>query len=339
MNIRGSFHRSLIRAAAVLREGAATIKGVDGRLFAALCAAGIAACGIGSAVNSVAEDKVKCYSIEADGETVVSLASYALASDAAKRFTKGYTEEENVIYSNLEISEDFAPIDGVSSVGEALEILSESEEVVVTYKVDNVTEIDIPYATRVIEDNSLKKGTEIVEQEGECGKCVREVTSYYENGVETTSLAPFAKVEKAAVDRVVRVGTLTMAGLDENGIACPVRGSLTSSFGERWGRKHTGTDIGAPIGTKVCLPAAGVVIFAGEKSGYGNYVMVDHGKGYVTAYAHLSEISVSEGDALEEGDLVGKVGVTGNVTGPHLHFEIIKDGEFVDPETLMSVDK
>jgi murein DD-endopeptidase MepM/ murein hydrolase activator NlpD len=285
--------------------------------------------------SAVADDSVKCYSIKADGESVVSLATYAQAQAAADTFEQGFTDEENVIYRNFEIEEDVKEIDNISTVGEAVEILSESDKVLVSYKVENVTEISIPYTQVVIEDENLPKGDEIIEQEGEDGLCKRVVISYYENGVETTSLAPMTTVEKKSVDEIKRVGT--GSGLPSK-FACPTEGTITSSYGERWGKNHNGTDIGAPIGTEVYAPVGGKVIFAGEKNGYGNYIMVDHGNGDVTAYAHLSEICVSEGDVVSEGDLLGKVGVTGNVTGPHLHFEIIRNGEYIDAEPFIEVD-
>ena len=75
----------------------------------------------------------------------------------------------------------------------------------------------------------------------------------------------------------------------------------------------------------------GKVTFSDTRSGYGNYIMIDHGNGYVTTYAHMTERFVKEGDMVAQGDLIGTVGSTGRVTGPHLHFEILCDGSYVDP--------
>lgn len=319
--------------------GAKLIKRIDNRLLLLIGAAFLSLCVIGAVCYNIAAkagDYTSCYSIMADGEAVVSLATREQAESAAERFTKGVAEGDDVIYINFTIEPDSEPIDFIATVGEAVEVLSESEKIVVTYKVENVTEIDIPYAKTVIEDDTLLAGNTIVEQEGVVGKCIRTAVSYYENGIETASLAPFAEVAAVPVEEIVRVGTLKLEGLPDGGIECPVKGTFTSSFGERWGRNHTGLDIGAPVGEDVYAPVSGVVIFAGEKNGYGNYIKIDHGNGVVTAYAHLSVMFVKEGDVVKEGSVIGEVGTTGNVTGPHLHFEIIKNGEFLDPEPFIA---
>lgn len=118
---------------------------------------------------------------------------------------------------------------------------------------------------------------------------------------------------------------------DENGFAQPVCGVLTSSFGSRSGRRHTGIDIGADSGTDILAAAGGTVTFSGQMSGYGNYIIIDHGNGIETAYGHCSKLLAEKGENVRRGDKIALVGSTGNSTGPHLHFEIKINGEFVDP--------
>lgn len=96
-------------------------------------------------------------------------------------------------------------------------------------------------------------------------------------------------------------------------------------------RPHTGTDIGAQYGANVIAAAGGTVKFAGWNGGYGNCVIIDHGGGRSTLYAHMSSIGVSNGQSVTAGQSVGKVGSTGNSTGPHLHFEILINGTAVNP--------
>jgi len=96
-------------------------------------------------------------------------------------------------------------------------------------------------------------------------------------------------------------------------------------------RPHTGTDIGAQYGAQIIAAASGTVKFAAWNGGYGNCVIIDHGGGVSTLYAHMSSISVSAGQYIEAGGQVGKVGSTGNSTGPHLHFEVIINGVAVNP--------
>ncbi len=94
---------------------------------------------------------------------------------------------------------------------------------------------------------------------------------------------------------------------------------------------HRGIDIGAPSGTNVLAADSGTVIVAGFGRSYGNYVVIDHGNGYTTLYAHNSRLCVSVGDSVSRGQVIAKCGSTGNSTGPHIHFEISKNGSLVNP--------
>jgi murein DD-endopeptidase MepM/ murein hydrolase activator NlpD len=115
-----------------------------------------------------------------------------------------------------------------------------------------------------------------------------------------------------------------------SGLIWPVNGPVVSGFGMRWGRMHTGIDIGVGYGTPIHAAASGTVIFAGWMGGYGNFVIVDHGGGLSTAYAHQSSIAVG-GGAVSQGQVLGYVGCTGHCFGPHLHFEVRINGSPVDP--------
>jgi murein DD-endopeptidase MepM/ murein hydrolase activator NlpD len=122
-----------------------------------------------------------------------------------------------------------------------------------------------------------------------------------------------------------------------SGFEWPTDGEVTSSFGMRMHpilkktKMHTGVDIGAPYGQSVHAACDGVVIQAGTISGYGQTVIISHGNGVSTLYAHLSVIKVSEGEEVSKGDTIANVGSTGLSTGPHLHFEVRKDGEPQNP--------
>jgi murein DD-endopeptidase MepM/ murein hydrolase activator NlpD len=115
-----------------------------------------------------------------------------------------------------------------------------------------------------------------------------------------------------------------------SGLIWPVSGPVVSGFGLRWGRMHTGIDIAVGYGTPIHAAASGTVIFAGWMGGYGNFVIVDHGGGLSTAYAHQSSIAVG-GGAVSQGQVLGYVGCTGHCFGPHLHFEVRINGSPVDP--------
>ncbi|SHM57581.1 Peptidase family M23 [Caldanaerovirga acetigignens] len=117
----------------------------------------------------------------------------------------------------------------------------------------------------------------------------------------------------------------------------PSSKNITSDYGWRIHpvyksrRFHTGIDIGAPMGTNVVAADDGEVIYTGYYGGYGNTIIIDHGGGISTLYAHLSKILVSEGQSVKRGERIGLVGSTGISTGPHLHFEVRKEGQHVSP--------
>jgi murein DD-endopeptidase MepM/ murein hydrolase activator NlpD len=111
----------------------------------------------------------------------------------------------------------------------------------------------------------------------------------------------------------------------------PVKGKLTSHFGPRWGSHHAGIDIAAPTGTPVHAAGGGIVKKANWDGGYGNAVVIDHGNGVLTRYAHNSELVVKPGQRVKPGDLIAKVGSTGDSTGPHVHLELQINGKKVDP--------
>jgi murein DD-endopeptidase MepM/ murein hydrolase activator NlpD len=115
-----------------------------------------------------------------------------------------------------------------------------------------------------------------------------------------------------------------------SGLIWPVSGPVVSGFGWRWGRMHEGIDISAGYGTPIRESAAGNVIYAGWMGGYGNLIIIDHGGGIATAYAHQSSFAVG-GGSVSQGQVIGYVGCTGHCFGPHLHFEVRVNGAAVDP--------
>ena len=114
-------------------------------------------------------------------------------------------------------------------------------------------------------------------------------------------------------------------------------GWMSSAFGNRMdpfsGKKawHAGVDFAGREGSDVVAVASGVVVYAGRRSGYGEMVEINHGDGYVTRYAHHAELTVATGDIVKKGQTIGLMGSTGRSTGPHVHFEVLKNGRHVDP--------
>ena len=116
-----------------------------------------------------------------------------------------------------------------------------------------------------------------------------------------------------------------------------LKGWITSTYGTRTdpftGRRasHYGIDFAAGMGSDVIAVASGVVKSAGPRRGYGNLLEINHGNGYVTRYGHNKEILVEPGDRVSKGDVVAKVGASGRATGPHVHFEVVRNGNIVNP--------
>lgn len=118
----------------------------------------------------------------------------------------------------------------------------------------------------------------------------------------------------------------------------PVQGHITSRYGSREAiRDHThqGLDIATKTGTPIKAAADGTVTYSDEMGGYGNLVIINHGNGIQTYYGHCSKIYVKEGKTVKAGDVIAAVGSTGNSTGPHLHFEIRRNGKYIDPANYL----
>ena len=132
-------------------------------------------------------------------------------------------------------------------------------------------------------------------------------------------------------------GGSTIVGTGQFAWPTPSTSLITSYYGSRlhpvYGttKFHSGIDIGAADGAAIIAADGGTVVSAGWSGGYGNCIMIDHGNGYTTLYAHLSGYAVSSGQAVSRGDTIGYVGSTGVSTGPHLHYEVRQGGSTLDP--------
>jgi len=193
-------------------------------------------------------------------------------------------------------------------------------------------EESIPYKTETIRDDSLWTWDQIVKQPGEKGskEIAAEVT--FKNGIKVEETVLGEKVIKEPVNRIVARGTKAEVAFRGSGrFLWPIVGQITSPYGWRGREFHAGIDICQSKGAPVRASNSGTVTFAGWRGGYGNLVIINHGGGIETYYAHNSSLLVSVGQQVEKSQQIATVGSTGRSTGPHVHFEIRVNGSPVNP--------
>lgn len=232
--------------------------------------------------------------------------------------------------TTLTYKKTILPKDRISDIEECSMLLSQSGEVPVISIVNTAIKKEIPFETQTQQDSSLYIGETVTVSEGKVGSAEVESETIYKNGAQESSRILSENVVIKPVTRVVRVGTKTKNVL-KSGLLYPLTGTLSSPFGQRWGKMHEGIDIAVAEGTPVKAAECGTVTFAGDGGTYGKLVRIDHGNGVVTAYAHLSQINVSVGEAVNSETQIALSGNTGRSTGPHLHFEIVKGDTPLDP--------
>ena len=190
----------------------------------------------------------------------------------------------------------------------------------------------LPFPIEFEETAALYQGEKKIKVAGKDGR--REVYAEIvkHNDIEISRNILEEKIITEPTKQIVLQGTKAAPPKIGTGtFSNPTRGTLTSRFGSRWGRMHEGIDISAKIGTAVLAADGGKVIFSGTSGNYGKLVKIDHGGGFVTYYAHNSKLLVSVGDKVYKGLKIAEVGNTGRSTGPHLHFEVRKNGNPVNP--------
>lgn len=190
----------------------------------------------------------------------------------------------------------------------------------------------IPYEIKYENTANLFKNEQTVKSKGTNGEkdVVAEIVR--NNGIEVSRKEISSTVLSEPVSQVVLVGTKDPPPLIGTGkFIYPIRGTLTSRYGTRWGRLHAGIDLAAPIGTQIKAADGGKVTFAGYNGALGYMVEIDHGGGRVTWYGHCSKLFVKKGDRVYQGQHIANVGNTGRSTGPHVHFEVHINGKTKNP--------
>jgi len=258
---------------------------------------------------------------------------------------KGQVEcEKNLIYSQYSVSEDYSKI----SLNGFIDIVKKnrdkfydytvhtetkeiSEEESITYTIYTISYVGEEY----LADKVFKLADEQKEQARTLADNLRTFLDENDSYVQINNLHR----------RIVELIKSDTSIIESKNFNSPLKNIkwksvITSRFGKRILRGkvnyHTGLDMGVVEGTEVSAIMSGKVIITNTgNTGYGNYIVINHGSGYISLYAHLSKITVTEGSYVQKGDIIGKSGNTGNSTGPHLHLEIIENGLLVDPEKYL----
>lgn len=207
---------------------------------------------------------------------------------------------------------------------------------IITAKITELVTYDekIEYTVEKKKDDTIYEGDTEVKQKGKDGE--REITARIVsvNGerIEETNLV--TTVTKEPVTKIILVGTKERPPTVGSGkYIWPLAGgyTVTSEYGQRWGRLHAGIDLGCPVGSDVRAADGGTVTKAGYSGSYGYLVVIDHQNGMESYYAHNSQLLVSVGDKVYQGQHIAESGNTGRSTGPHCHFEIHVNGSAVNP--------
>ncbi len=255
-------------------------------------------------------DKQENYSVKA-GETVEDIAFN----------NKMSTNEFLVANPNIPSADVLLTAGEVVNIGAidpAFKVME--EEYVVEYQT-------IDYGTTYEYDASLPKGTERVKQNGVDGQAKVSYRVKKANGEIISTDPESTETIKSAQNRIVIRGTkvVSSVGVSVGGVwFWPTEKPYTinSPYGYRWGKLHEGTDIGGKRNSNIYAANNGVVAESGYNKTNGNYIYIDHKNGYYTTYSHLNARLVKKGDVVEMGQVIGKMGMTGNATGVHLHFSL-----------------
>jgi murein DD-endopeptidase MepM/ murein hydrolase activator NlpD len=300
------------------------------------------------------EEEVKKEVKEASPEEVVTL------EQALEKLKQGNVQKQEYVVqpndswwliarkNNLLTSEVLAANPGVTldtkiKPGEKIFIEKVSPYLTVVSEGVKVDKETIPFDVVTKTDATLASGQTKVTQSGDDGE--KEIKySYVKKNDEVVSKDILdEKVLKKAVAQVVAKGPqksqVTVAysrgSGSTTGIGWPLRGPINSYYGYRKGEFHTGIDIGGHTGDPYVAAASGTVVSAGWNGNYGYTLVINHGNGIQTRYAHSSKLLVKAGESVSKGQTIGLVGSTGRSTGPHLHFEVIVNGDTVNPMSYL----
>lgn len=190
----------------------------------------------------------------------------------------------------------------------------------------------IPFSTITEKNDKMYKNQSKIKTAGKNGTKKVTASVVYQNGEEVSRNILSEDVITEPVSQVKEIGTLTPPANSPTGkYIRPFSGYISSNYGYRGTEFHTGVDFAGAAGSAICASDGGTVSYAGWKGNYGYCVIIDHGSGIQTLYAHCSSLLVKVGSKVAKGSTIAKVGSTGRSTGPHVHFEVRVNGKCVNP--------
>ena len=304
--------------------------------------------------QAMAPEQYTPCAIVIDGRTRAVLASTeaaeSLLEEVRSYFDGKVTESGDrttELYSGVEMQPqpDAKPED-ISSYDQVYEkFTSSSSPLKVITTVTSSETKELPFDSKVEKDPTLVAGTGITLTLGRAGSRTTVNHTVYINGEKSSSRSKSETVTAEPQDTVILQGTDKKSGGEPGrhegkegrkpealSFASPVaEGEIISNYGQRDGVLHLGLDYEAKAGDPVLSSEGGTVVCAINRGGYGNIIEIDHGEGFVTRYAHLSQLSVAPGDKVAKGQIIGKAGDSGSCTEAHLHFELRIDGIAYNP--------
>jgi len=297
------------------------------------------------------EEKVETRSVEVAPEEVLTM------EEALEKLKQGDVRQEEYVVqpddswwliarkNEMRTSEVLASNPGVNEdtvlqIGQTINLVKVLPYLTVIAEGIRTETKTIPFDVVTKLDPSLASGETKITQQGSDGE--KEVKYAYtqKNDKIMTKNILDEQVLKDVVSQVVMKGPQRMpiviassrgSGQLASSMIWPLAGRINSYYGYREGEFHTGLDINGYQGDPYVAAATGTVVSAGWDGNYGNSILIDHGNGIFTRYAHSSMLLVSEGQKVSKGQTIGLVGSTGRSTGPHLHFEVIINGDFANP--------
>lgn len=293
-------------------------------------------------VSSIEKD-VTLKALNIDGKNIGYVTNKEEFNNAIKKVASAYSTNLNIdenkitsinVKGNISFKDEKVNISKLSSEEELADNIIKNKSLIdVDIVVNDTRLVDIEPSVKIERSEELLIGESKV-TEGKKGKKEQNINITYRNGEKKSVSVLSENIIEQSSSKVITKGTKSILNGTSAVFTSPTRGgTITSNFGERWGKNHNGLDIAGNIGDPVMAALDGKVKSTFyERDGYGNVVILEHEGGIETRYAHMSKIGVKTGDTIKKGDIVGEVGSTGRSTGPHLHFEVRVNGSPVDPQ-------